>query len=108
MRQSFVALVLDLFIKIPFRSDSLRGVDAVWRIVPGVVDQFGNPVTIHVPGWIGLEQRLSEKSWNCDLSPGAASWQFAGQRQNSVPSGATIKSATASVFVATIKVVHTI
>jgi hypothetical protein len=32
----------------------LRRFDAVWRIVPGVVCQFGNAITIHVLG-VGVQ-----------------------------------------------------
>ena len=32
--------------------------DAVWRIVPGVVYQFGDAITIHVLGWIGTQHEF--------------------------------------------------
>jgi hypothetical protein len=36
----------------------LRRLDAIWRIVSGVVYQFGDAITIHVLGWIRPEQRF--------------------------------------------------
>ena len=33
----------------------LDGSDAAWRIVAGVVCQFGDAVTIHVPGGMGVQ-----------------------------------------------------